>query len=176
MTFLYTLQFLILCGTGFEVLTVAVIHCVFWVTTYGLVDSYERSGEPLWFCLPRPFEDTGSMPSPNPQYPQISLQSPIILKTKHLKLYKSPTKPRAYYPTSLQGANTTATNTRMAAFSYMCHVQHACGTNRRQAEGTICQAHQVYQIQPPPHQLMHIQQGNEYSPHTKLSPLYGWPK
>jgi hypothetical protein len=33
-----TFKFLILCGTRFEVLTVAEIHCVFWVRTlYGLV-------------------------------------------------------------------------------------------------------------------------------------------
>jgi hypothetical protein len=37
-------------------------------------------------CFHRPLEDTGSMPSPKPQYPQMSLHCPIILKTKHLNL------------------------------------------------------------------------------------------
>ena len=37
-------------------------------------------------CLHRPLEDTGSMPSPKPKYPQMSLHCPIILKTKHLNL------------------------------------------------------------------------------------------
>jgi hypothetical protein len=80
------LQFLILCGTGFEVLTVAVIHYAFWVrTTYGLVHIYECPGGPFWFCLPRPPEDTGIMSSPKPEYPQI-LHCTIILKTKHSNL------------------------------------------------------------------------------------------
>ena len=49
MTFWLPLQFLILCGTVFEVLTVAVIHYAFWVrTTYGVVHSYECSGGPFW--------------------------------------------------------------------------------------------------------------------------------
>ena len=37
-------------------------------------------------CLCRPLEDTGSMPSPKPQYLQMSLHCPKILKTKHLNL------------------------------------------------------------------------------------------
>jgi hypothetical protein len=50
MIFCSPLQFLILCGTGFEVLTVAVIHYVYWVrTAYRMVHSYECSGGP--FCL-----------------------------------------------------------------------------------------------------------------------------
>jgi hypothetical protein len=80
MTFWSTFQFLILCGTGFEVLTVAVIHYAFWVrTAYGVVhvtnvlEDHSR-------CLHRPLEDTGSMPSPKPKYPQMSLHCPIILK------------------------------------------------------------------------------------------------
>jgi hypothetical protein len=49
MTFWSPLQFLILCGARFEVLTVAVNHYAFWVrTAYGLVHSYEYSGEPFW--------------------------------------------------------------------------------------------------------------------------------
>jgi hypothetical protein len=49
MTFWPTFQFLILCGTGFEVLTVAVIHYTFWVrTAYGVVHSYKCSGGPFW--------------------------------------------------------------------------------------------------------------------------------
>jgi hypothetical protein len=87
MTFLSTLQFLICCRTGFEVLTVAVIHSTFWVrTAYGPAQSYECSGGPFWFCVPRPLEDTDSMPSSKPQYPQISLHWPVIISTKHLNL------------------------------------------------------------------------------------------
>jgi hypothetical protein len=87
MTFLSTLQLLICCVTGFEVLTVAVIHYAFWVrTTYGLGHIYECSGRPFLFCLSRALEDTSSMSSPKPQYPQISLHCCIILKTKHLNL------------------------------------------------------------------------------------------
>jgi hypothetical protein len=49
MTFWSTVQFLILCGGGFEVLTVAVIHYTLWVrTVYGLVDSYKCLGGPFW--------------------------------------------------------------------------------------------------------------------------------
>jgi hypothetical protein len=85
--FVSKLQYLICCGTGFEVLTVAVIHYAFWGrTTYGLVHIYECPGGPFWFCLPRPLEDTGIMSSPKPEYPQISLHCTIILKTKHSNL------------------------------------------------------------------------------------------
>jgi hypothetical protein len=87
MTFLSTLQFLICCGTGFEVFTVAVNHYAFCVrTTYDLVHNYECSGGPFWSCLSSPLEDTGIMSSPKPQYPQISLHCPVILNTKHLNL------------------------------------------------------------------------------------------
>jgi hypothetical protein len=49
MTFWSTLQFLIFCGTVFEVLTVAVVDFVFWVrTAYGVVHSYKCFGGPFW--------------------------------------------------------------------------------------------------------------------------------
>jgi hypothetical protein len=85
MTFRSTLQFLILCPTGFEVRTVVVIHCVLVRKTYGVVYRYECSGRPFWFYLSRPLEDTRIMPAPKPQYPQI-LHCPIILTTKHVNL------------------------------------------------------------------------------------------
>ena len=37
-------------------------------------------------CVHMPLEDTGRMPSPKSQYPQMSLYCSIILKTKHLNL------------------------------------------------------------------------------------------
>jgi hypothetical protein len=87
MTIWSTIQFLNLCRTGFEVLTVAVIHCMFWLgqcmASYIGMNVLERH---FWFCLSRPLEDTSIMPTPKPQYPQISLHCPIILKTKHLNL------------------------------------------------------------------------------------------
>ena len=37
-------------------------------------------------CLHRPLKDTDSMPTPKPQYPQMSLHCRIMLQTKHLNL------------------------------------------------------------------------------------------
>jgi hypothetical protein len=51
-TFWSTLQFLMLCCSGFEVLTVVVIHYAFWVrTAYGVVHNHQCSGGPFCWSL-----------------------------------------------------------------------------------------------------------------------------